>query len=113
MVDAATLWAVYTNTDLTEGRGNQYVKHFCKTKATALRLAKGGYVQGCDCPVKPVEVLNFEGNAVLPASLIQIVNPTREDEAEDARLAAKQIALEKAKAAGLTDDDIKLLQARP
>lgn len=31
------LWAVSTNTDLTEGRGREFVKHWCKSKATAAR----------------------------------------------------------------------------
>lgn len=104
-----TLWAVYTNSDLTEGRGREYVKHFCKTKATAMRLAQRGYVQGTDCPVKPVLVLELDGKHVLPTSLINIVYPTAEDEATDARMVAAQKVLERARAAGLTDEDIKLL----
>lgn len=103
------LWAVKTNTDLTEGRGRQYVAHFCKIQATANRLAKRGYVQGTDCPVDAVEVLVLDGKHVLPVSLINVVHPTREDEAEEARILARGAALDKAKAAGLSDDDIKLL----
>lgn len=106
------LWAVYTNSDLTEGRGSQYVKHFCKTEATALRLAKRGYVQGTDCPVKPVKVLELDGKNVLPTSLLHVVQPTEEDIATEAKLVAKRQALEKAKAAGLTDDEIKLLAGK-
>lgn len=103
------LWAVRTNTDLTEGRGRQYVLHFCEIEATANRLAKGGYVQGCDCPVDQVEVLVLDGQHVLPVSLINVVKPSREDEAVEARLIARRAALEKAKAAGLSEDEIKLL----
>lgn len=103
------LWAVRTNTDLTEGRGRQYVKHFCKLKATANRLAKKGYVQGGDCPVDPVEVLVLDGKRVLPMSLIDVVAPTKEDEAEEQRILARRAAMEKAKAAGLSDDELKLL----
>lgn len=111
-MSALTLWAVYTNSDLTEGRGRQYAKHFCKTKATALRLAKGGYVQGTDCPVKPVKALELDGKHVLPTSLLNIVHPTAEDEAMEIRMTAKQQALGKAQAAGLTDEEIKLLGGR-
>lgn len=111
-MSALTLWAVWTNSDLTEGRGRQYVKHFCKAQATALRLAKRGYVQGTDCPIKQVEVLELDGKHVLPASLINIEHPTVEDEAMEVHLTAKQQALDKAKAAGLTDEEIKLLGAQ-
>lgn len=108
------LWAVYTNSDLTEGRGRQYVAHFCKLRATALRLAKRGYVQGTDCPVAPVTVLVLDGKLVLPMSLIEVANPSREDEAAEAQLLAKEAAIEKARAAGLTEDEIKLLSgAKP
>lgn len=113
MSERITLWAVYTNTDLTEGRGREHVKHFCKTQATANRLAKKGYVQGTDCPVREIEVLDFNGRMCLPTSLINVVEPTREDNAEQMRLTARQVAIEKAKAAGLTDDDLKLIGNRP
>lgn len=103
------LWAVRTNTDLTEGRGRQYVAHFCKLEATANRLAKRGYVQGSDCPVGPVEVLVLDGKHVLPVSLINVVEPSREDEVEEMRIVARKAALDKAKAAGLSEDEIKLL----
>ena len=108
-----TLWAVSTNTDLTEGRGRQYVKHFCRYRATAIRLAKQGYVQGSDCPISPVTVLVLEGQRVLPASLLKIEEPTREDEASQKIYDAREAALAKAKAAGLTEDEINLLRAQP
>lgn len=105
-----TLWAVYTNSDLTEGRGRQFVKHFCRLKATAIRLAKKGYVQGSDCPIKPVEVLNLGGVHVLPMSVINIEAPTKEDEAHEARIVARDEAIARAKQAGLSDEDIALLR---
>lgn len=104
-----TLWAVYTNSDLTEGRGRQFVKHFCKMKATALRLAKRGYVQGGDCPVEPVEVLLLDGKRVLPMHLITVVGPEPGDEIVEQRIAAREAALERAKAAGLSAEDIALI----
>lgn len=112
-MSALKIWAVYTNSDLTEGRGREYVKHFCKTKATAMRLAKGGYVQGTDCRISQIEVLELDGKHVLPTSFINIVQPTAEDKATEVRLAAKQEAMDKAKAAGLTDEEIKLLGGHP
>lgn len=108
-----TLWAVYTNSDLTEGRGRQYVAHFCALQSTANRLAKRGYVQGSDCPVEPVRVLVLDGQRVLPASLIKVEQPTQEDEAADKRLQERREVVARAKAAGLTDSDIALLGVQP
>lgn len=109
MSENLILWAVYTNDDLTEGRGRQYIKHFCKTRATAVRLAKGGYVMGTDCPVEPVEALFINGMHVLPTSFIPIVYPSRDDEIAQQRMDERRQVLEKAKALGLTDDDIAAL----
>lgn len=109
MAEKLTLWAVYTNDDLTEGRGRQFVKHFCKTQATANRLAKRGYVQGTDCPVEPVEALLVEGKYFLPTSMLNIVPPSPEDEAKQRLIDARKLALEKAKALGLSDDEIAAL----
>ena len=105
-----TLWAVWTNSDLTEGRGREHVKYFCRTEATAKRLAKRGYVQGGDCPVKPVTVLFLDGKHVLPANLINVVEPTEEDINAERRISVHRAALEKAKALGLSDDEIKAIR---
>lgn len=110
MTEDTTLWAVYTNTDLTEGRGRQYVKHFCRTEATAKRLAKREYVMGTDCPVEPVKVLFLDGKHVLPANLINVVEPTEEDVQADRRISAYRGALDKAKSLGLSDEDIKAIR---
>lgn len=105
-----TLWAVCTNTDLTEGRGREYVEHFCKLRSTAVRLAKKSYVQGSDGPVVPVEVLVLDGQRVLPAALIKVEQPTKEDEAAEKRWLTTNEAITRAKAAGLFDDDIALIR---
>lgn len=104
-----TVWAVFTNSDLTEGRGREYVKHFCRLKATALRLAKRGYVQGSDCPVKPMEVLNLDGQRVLPMSVIRVEEPTKDDEAHELSLQRREAAIQKAKEAGLSPEEIALI----
>lgn len=103
------VWAVKTNSDLDEGRGREYVAHFCKLQATAVRMAKRGYVQGSDCPVQPVDVLVLDGKHVLPMSMINVVPPSKEDEVAEQRLWDRDAALMKAKSAGLTDAEIKLL----
>lgn len=111
MSEQEILWAVYTNDDLTEGRGRQYVKYFCKLQATAIRLAKRGYVQGTDCPVSAVNVLVLEGERVLPTSLLRIEQPNPEDETREKQIVAREGAIERAKAAGLSDNDIALIRA--
>lgn len=113
MTSDETLWAVHTNSDLTEGRGRQYVKYFCRTKATAYRLGRGGYVQGSDCPVSEVKVLNLDGKHVLPTSLIRIEEPTPEDMVTQKHIDAREYAINKAKSRGLTDEEIKLLGFQP
>lgn len=100
------LWAVSCNDDLTEGRGREYVKFFCRSEATAARLAKRGYVQGSDCPVYPVKALILEGKHVLPMALINIIEPSVDDEKAQRRINEKNVVIEKAKSLGLTDDEI-------
>lgn len=109
-IEDTTLWAVHTNDDLTEGRGRQYIKHFCRTEATAKRLAKRAYVQGTDCPITTVKVLFLDGKNVIPANLINVVEPTDEDIAADRRIASHREAIERAKTLGLTDEDIKAIR---
>ena len=104
-----TIWTVSTNSDLTEGRGNQYVKHYCRTEATAMRLAKRGYVQGSDCPVDKVTLIEVEGGYIMPTSFIRIMEPSQEDLKLEGHLVKVRSAHEKAKSAGLTDEEITLL----
>lgn len=106
-------WIVWTNEDLTEGRGGRYVKALCRLEATARRLAKGGYVQGVDCPITPVQGRLIDGEWYFPGALMA---PSRADEADELILqqgrqkaAEKAAAIERAKALGLSADDIRAL----
>jgi hypothetical protein len=110
-MDEAILWAVKTNSDLTEGRGREYVAHFCRTLATANRLAKGAYVQGSDAPVVPVKLLILDGVHVLPSSIIKIEEPAEEDKHQQAQLDKFNAAVFKAKDLGLSDEDIATLRS--
>ena len=109
------VYAVWTNTDLTEGRGQEYVRWFCKLQSTALRLARGNYVQGTDCRVTEETILFRGGQWYAPSPMI--VDPTpadlleeRELEAERSRILARNRALERARELGLSEDDIKALK---
>lgn len=105
-----TLWVAYTNTDLTEGRGRQVLAHVCEMEATARRLAKGIGPMGTGGEVHPVKLLVHEGKLYVPYELARAVPPTPEDQQAQAKADAKEAALAKAKAAGLSDADIKALR---
>lgn len=107
--------AVYSNTDLTEGRGSEYPMHICKTEATARRLSKGRYVMGTDCPIREVEIIIHNNLWYGP---IGMVHPTKEDMLEQARIddekeakRKKEAAIEKAKSLGLSDEELEALRS--
>ena len=105
-----TLWVAYTNSDLTEGRGREIPKHVCEIEATARRLAKGISVMASDGDVRPVKLLVHEGKVFAPYALARAIPPTPDDERAQAKADAKEAALKKAQAAGLTAEDIKALR---
>lgn len=55
-VKTETIWEVYSNTDLTEGRGREFVLGYAIDEVTAAIIGQGRYVMGTDCPVKKVDV---------------------------------------------------------
>jgi hypothetical protein len=110
-----TVYIAWTNTDLTEGRGVEYPLAVCALQATAHRLGRGKYVQGTDCRVTMEEVTLRGFHWTGPVLLVQ---PSEADEAieraDQERHKAKQLieaAKEKARAAGLTEDEINALTA--
>jgi hypothetical protein len=109
MSEKQTVWVAYTNTDCTEGRGRDVPVAVCAIKATAMRLARKQYVQGSDGPVRTMELVKIDGKWYAPSAAIEVVQPSREDMGVQAALDAKQEAIAKAKAAGLTDADLKAL----
>lgn len=111
MSETRTVYVAYTNTDCTEGRGYDVPIAVCALEITAMRLARKQYVQGSDGPVRKMELVKIDGKWYAPSSAINVIEPTREDEAAQKQLDAKRAIVEKAKAAGLTDDEIKALRA--
>lgn len=109
-----TVYAVWTNTDLTEGRGREYVQYLCEKKSTALRRAKKNYVMGTDSRVTEEKIFQSGYQWYGP---VRIIEPSREDlQAEEQLIAAekaktaKEAAIAKAKSLGLSDADIKALK---
>lgn len=105
-----TLYVVYTNTDLTEGRGKEYPIHYCELEATANRLSKRKYVQGSDAPIQKVAVISIDGCWYLSTKLLNIEAPTQEDKKEQLKIDTLKAVVEKAKAAGLTFEEINILK---
>lgn len=104
--DVETVWIVWGNTDLTEGRGDGYPLHLCERKSTAIRLSKKAYVQGTDAPVEEGKIYCIKGRWY---GVTSTVIPTREDiELEKERIEREGI-IEKAKQLGLSDVEIEKL----
>lgn len=115
-------WVVWINADGTEGRGPMEPRHVCAAEATAHRRAHGADVQGSDAPVSKVALrLEPVQGAYGPAHAwfgpVAIEAPTEEDrriqarlDAEAAKARARDAAIERARALGLSDEDIAALR---
>ena len=93
------IFVVKTNTDLTEGRGAEYTHALTETLATAVRMGRRAYVQGCDAPVEQAKMFYIAGHGwYAPATYVY--TPTDEDKKEEIRIRneqAKNILIEKFK----------------
>jgi len=103
ITDIKEAFVVWTNTDLTEGRGWQYPAAVCESETTAIRLAKGRGVMGSDCGVEPAPIFKIDGLWYAPA---KIESPDKNDLSVDAQRVEKRAAEEKAKSLGMTPDEI-------
>ena len=101
------VWYVETATDLTEGRGHNYTKYVCESEATAIRLSKGGYVQGSDCPIYKGSAYKIGHSWFYGGFILQ--RASENDKKVQAKLDEKNALIEKAKALGLSDEEIKKL----
>ena len=110
MNETKTVFVAYTNVDGTEGRGRDVPIAVCLLEITAIRLAQKQYVQGSDGPVRALKMVRVDGQWYVPTTAINVIEPTREDEAAQKQLDEERTILAKAKAAGLTDDEIKSLR---
>lgn len=104
-----TVWVAYTNTDCTECRGYQVPLAVCESEATAHRLGKGNYVMGSNCPVEPVTAVRLAKGPWLVPGRIEVA--TEDDQRADVAIQKKRGIVERAKALGLTDEEIKLLRS--
>lgn len=105
------IYDVSTNTDLTEGRGSEYVKHTCALYSTAIRLARNQYVQGSDCPITVREV-DYDPATNTYYGKISINLGTPADIAQEEKFTKLQAAVNRAKQLGLSEDEIKIIQGK-
>lgn len=108
-----TLYVVRSNTDCIEGRGDQFTLAVCASSVTAERLSKGKYVQGTDCPIERVEVVDIDGKRYVPLRVVNIIYPTADDIKLECERVNYKAVFEKAKALGLTFEEISALQHIP
>lgn len=108
------VFIAWTNTDCTEGRGYQIPKAVSFSQSCAIRLGRKGSVQGSDCQVTESIAVRLKGYGWLAETNFHV--PSRQDEEGDAQIAVKKRneqrkrdALERAKAAGLSAEDINAL----
>ena len=114
--DEREVWVVYTNTDLTEGRGYEYAMAVCECESTAIRLARKQGVQGMDARVRQETMYRMVGAWYTPGA--RVVPPSGEDMAEERALqlkreakARKDTAIKRARELGLSEEDIAALKA--
>ena len=117
MSDTKKVWIVWTNTDLTEGRGHEFPLFVCESETTAYRMSRKRGVQGSDARVGEFEAVLHNGRWCAPVSIHQ---PTTEDrnadlKREQARLAGQRRheALTRARELGLSEEDISILGRTP
>lgn len=106
ITETKPVWVVTSSTDLTEGRGPHYVKCVCETKTTAIRLGKGGYVQGSNCPISEDVAIKVNGKWYFPNTLKM---STDDDKKAQKKLDEAIATKEKLNALGLNDAEIKNL----
>ena len=107
-VETKDVWVAWTNTDLTEGRGYPIPLAVCELETTAIRLGRKGSVMGSDCHVSKATAVFF-GCWLVPG----VIEPaTSADGAAQMALNARRSAEAKAKAAGLSDAELKALRGQ-
>ena len=91
-VDGVTSFEIYTvwsNTDLTEGRGYNYARYLCTSESTAIRLSKGCYIQGGNGEVTKEKALRFNGKNYYSGVIVSL--PTDSDLKQDKILKEKTL----------------------
>lgn len=104
--DMKSVFVVMQNSDLTEGRGHEEPIAVCGHALTAIRLSHKQGVMGTNAAV--VETLAFKIAGVWYAPA-RIVDMNRQDQLNLGGYVKQQLALKKAREAGMSDDEIAAL----
>ena len=110
------VWVVWTNTDLTEGKGHQFPLYICELESTALRLAKKEGVQGSNASIAKdtaflIRVRPNFSRWYVPGVIKEAGNYDKDIERE---IELVDKAIQAAKDAGLNDDHIEIMRrSRP
>ena len=120
IIETKKLYVVVTNSDLTEGKGYEYPLAVCESPITANRLGKGKYVQGSDCDIKEITMINISSNPYpqwyVERKAVNIIEMNQEDkdvETLEKMKAEHHSAVEKAKALGLSENEILAIRYNP
>lgn len=109
-MDDLTVFVAYTNSDLTEGKGTDIPIAVCKLESTAKRLANKRYVQGSNGPVRKIDLKWIDGHWYGKSNdCFLITYPTREDEKAQELQDKRTTIIQRIKATGVSDDDLKLI----
>jgi len=106
MPETKEIFIVWTNTDLTEGRGYSIPIEYCETRATAQRLAKKRGVQGSDADVRPFQAIMHNNQWCAPFNL---QNATKDDLQTQAKLDERERIARKAIDLGISEAELMLL----
>jgi hypothetical protein len=98
------LYVVFTNTDLTEGRGYQIPIAWSVNKYTAQRMARGEGVMGSNADVRVVDTLLVEGKQYLALDYVLLEHPTKEDKLKEQQEEERNTILTKMKELGVTEE---------
>jgi hypothetical protein len=104
------VWCVWSNTDILDGRGLEYIEYYCDLYSTARRLAREKYVGGTNCPITRENLLKMNDTWYSPCP--NVLTGTREDIEEEKKLQSKNEmdnAISRARELGLSENDILVL----
>ena len=100
---APEVWYVWKNTDQTEGKGRSYVWKVCDIEATARRLAKKEGTMGSDAHISRGRVFRYKSNWY---GIVHLEEASAADKNDQEKIEKRRAAVEKAKAAGLTEQEL-------
>lgn len=103
----ASYYLVSRNSDLTEGRGRSINVVLCRCLSTAERLAARINVQGSDGDIETITPFVYENTEYIPIGKIPIQEPSEQDLQEEKKYAA----IQRARIAGLSEEDIRSLMS--